>query len=886
MNMFELDAHVTHGLTYALYQTSRLISGDGEDDHGSTVDSSSSSLTLEDEHSSFGVHITFDDLYHSVVFFAMIYIFGKFAAIVLRMPTLVGEIIAGVVLGPYLLNFVPNPTAFVMLGEIGLILLVLEAGIDIDLATIRLIGGRGVLIAVVGSVLPIAIAVGIAFALGTDVKGSISAGCCFGPTSLGIAMNILRGAKIINTPVGQMIVAAAIIDDMIALIILSQLNALVGTITVAGVLIPIVSALGFLVIGGLIAVFVFPNLFERLLLSRVPNDKKGYVSLGAMFLLLIALMPATYYSKASYLMGAFIAGLGFCDNHEAHVQFVSQFKRLLQWLMRIFFAASIGFQVPITHFANGTVIWQGLLFLLALLGKIAVGFMVPNFTPYRRYTNLHLRDCLVVSFSMAAEGEFAFVIAVFAVDKALITQDLYASIVLAVLLSTILAPFGLKLIITMYNKKEQDNLRKAEEIELKRSMSILNIDDIENANQSSLKRGISKSTVFVCIQTQSDSQWGLLYKLMNTMGKLKLEIIDHRTWNPRGINTTLVNEIYAKDSIQITNDSDDDQAEQSLNNRLIEIQKVLLETIKQPDRAKVKVHRWFPGVIEEIVEEIIETEEDGSIVTKTLRKVNLKQEIASEAATLLEKKKEMQLKATKERDVKDILGENGKVDEKKTTKDSATSATVVQPKVTDTPATTRRIRVRTMSTPVIGGDLFASEPVSRSLNSSITKSTKPLPSIDESQDVEVQLPSTLTATTTVTPAQPSRKIRIKSKSTNALGGGLFGEESKSSSSSTVGGGEMSLNLQGPLFKYSKHSVPAKDVEAQLIVDGKNYNIVLNRTALSRIIRDTETVQRLSAEQPARLSNRDLRYRGAREKVPLDTVLEGIVRRDTTDRKLV
>ena len=127
------------------------------------------------------------------------------------------------------------------------------------------------------------------------------------------------------------------------------------------------------------------------------------------------------------------------------------------------------------------------------------------------------------------------------------------------------------------------------------------------------------------------------------------------------------------------------------------------------------------------------------------------------------------------------------------------------------------------------------------------------------------------------------KLYIKIK---ALGGGLFSEESKSSSSSAVGGGEMSLNLQGPLFKYSKHSVPARDVGAQLIVDGKNYNIVLNRTALSRIIRDTETVQRLSAEQPARLSNRDLRYRGAREKVPLDTVLEGIVRRDTTDRKLV
>jgi Kef-type K+ transport system membrane component KefB len=109
--------------------------------------------------------------------------------------------------------------------------------------------------------------------------------------------------------------------------------------------------------------------------------------------------------------------------------------------MRIFFAASIGFQVPIKDFGNGVVIWQGLVFTAALIGKIAVGFMVPNFNQTERFTGSHLRDCLIVAFSMAAEGEFAFVIAVFNVDSGLISKDIYASIVLAVLLSTIVPPF-------------------------------------------------------------------------------------------------------------------------------------------------------------------------------------------------------------------------------------------------------------------------------------------------------------------------------------------------------------------------------------------------------------------------------------------------------------
>jgi Kef-type K+ transport system membrane component KefB len=81
-----------------------------------------------------------------------------------------------------------------------LIFLVLEAGIDIDLATLKLIGTRGFLIAFFGSILPIAIGMLIAWSLNVaDTKGIIAAGAVFGPTSLGIALNILRGGGILNT---------------------------------------------------------------------------------------------------------------------------------------------------------------------------------------------------------------------------------------------------------------------------------------------------------------------------------------------------------------------------------------------------------------------------------------------------------------------------------------------------------------------------------------------------------------------------------------------------------------------------------------------------------------------------------------------------------------
>jgi Kef-type K+ transport system membrane component KefB len=167
-----------------------------------------------DDH--FGVHIEFSDLYAANMFLAAIYVTGFSFSRYLAMPAMVGEILIGVLLGPGLANIVPLPEAFVLLGEIGLILLVLEAGIDVDLTMLRLVGARGVLIAVVGTVLPIALAFVVAQVLGYSGVTAIAAACCFGPTSVGIAMNILRRSHMVNTPVGQLIITAAIIDDMIA----------------------------------------------------------------------------------------------------------------------------------------------------------------------------------------------------------------------------------------------------------------------------------------------------------------------------------------------------------------------------------------------------------------------------------------------------------------------------------------------------------------------------------------------------------------------------------------------------------------------------------------------------------------------------------------------
>jgi Kef-type K+ transport system membrane component KefB len=421
--------------------------------------------------STLGVNVSYEDLYYSFIFLTVVWLAGKAASSkYLKMPSLVGEIIAGILLGPPVANFVPDPEAWLLLGQIGLILLVLEAGIDIDLETLRLTGVRGLVIAVVGSILPIAIGILLAMAInGTgDMKSVIATGATFGSSSLGIALNTLKTAGILNSPVGQLIISAAVLDDMIALIVLSLLDSLKGDVEIISLIVPIVSAISFLVIGGGIALFVIPPLNKNYVIPHFEVEHHGMVKLALMFGLLLITMPATYYGKASYLMGAFLSGLAFCSSIELRDIFTCQFKRILQWLMRIFFAASIGFQVPITDFANGTVFWQGLVFTLALTGKLAVGFLVPNFTKSPDFKGAHLRDILITGCTMAAEGEFAFVIAVFSVDSGLISEDLYASVVLAVLISAIVPPFGLRYVLGAtwgeeYDEDDKGNIADDEE---------------------------------------------------------------------------------------------------------------------------------------------------------------------------------------------------------------------------------------------------------------------------------------------------------------------------------------------------------------------------------------------------------------------------------------
>jgi Kef-type K+ transport system membrane component KefB len=247
-----------------------------------------SSASHDDSHSS---HDAFDHLYHTMAFVAILWFAGKLA-VKFGMPALVGEIVFGIILGPHLVNLPGDEGSdfLIVIGEIGLVMLVVEAGIDVDIGMLKLIGPRGVCIAILGSIFPMSMGFCISYlTMGTDVMTSIAVGACFAPTSMGIALNVLKKAKLLNTPTGQLIIAAAILDDVLALIILSELSAMADP-TVVGILMPLIVSPVLIVIIGYLALRWIPH-WIKLLMTKVKEEYRENVILGILFATTFAFIP-------------------------------------------------------------------------------------------------------------------------------------------------------------------------------------------------------------------------------------------------------------------------------------------------------------------------------------------------------------------------------------------------------------------------------------------------------------------------------------------------------------------------------------------------------------------------------------------------------------------
>ncbi len=382
--------------------------------------------------------------YHYLLDLALILLSTKVLGIITRrfqMPQVVGALLAGLILGPAVLN-VLNGTEFLsQVSEMGVIVILFTAGIGTDLHELKNAGKSGFLVALCGVLVPMAL--GTVFGLAAGELGwlpnatlleSIFLGTILTATSVSITVETLRELGHLDTKVGGTILAAALIDDVLGLVALTIVTSFAGEGTnVLLVLLKILLFFVFITVVGLLAMRFF-----RWMISRADGrNLRRYPVLAFVLCLLLAYCAEEFFGVAD-IIGAFAAGLVISATPKAkYVQ--SKFEALSYLLLTPVFFASIGTKVILPELSLSLVLFSLCLLAVAILSKIigcGLGAKVCKFQNH---------ECIQIGVGMACRGEVALIVANRGLSMGVLSQDLMTPVIITVVGCAILTPIMLKL---------------------------------------------------------------------------------------------------------------------------------------------------------------------------------------------------------------------------------------------------------------------------------------------------------------------------------------------------------------------------------------------------------------------------------------------------------
>lgn len=372
-------------------------------------------------------------------------ILGEFAAR-LGAPPVIGELLAGVLLGPSLLGWV-EPTAIIrLLAEIGIILLLFEVGLETDVLRLIRTGIKSVVVAIAGIVLPFAFGAGAAvYFFDLELITALFIGGTLTATSIGITVRVLTDLGRGQGRESSIVLGAAVIDDVIGIVLLAFLYEFSsgGGINLANTGKVLLFILLFLLLAPLAARLMAEIIkrFERV--SQIP----GLIPTTVVSLVLFFAWLA-HFVGAPELLGGFAAGLALSqrfffpmgiamhtDDKFAH-HMESQMRPIVHLFTPIFFVMvglSLDFQV--IDWSSGFIwMFSGTLFLLAVIGKLLGAFLVRENTPTR----------LAIGLAMVPRGEVGLIFAELGRSSAIFNNEVYAGMVMVIALTTLLPPFAMK----------------------------------------------------------------------------------------------------------------------------------------------------------------------------------------------------------------------------------------------------------------------------------------------------------------------------------------------------------------------------------------------------------------------------------------------------------
>ncbi len=375
-----------------------------------------------------------------VLLFAAAKICGSLAQRI-GQPAVLGELLAGVVLGTSVLGVLDaHNEVFHLLAELGVIILLFEIGLETDLRKLLQVGGAATVVAVIGVVLPFAMGYGVCRLLGLGDMIAIVVGASLTATSVGITARVLSDLGHLQARESQVILGAAVLDDLIGLVILAVVAGLTQgqEVTVLGVCKTTGIAFGFVVIVLLLGSQLIPPLLRLLTKNGITTAALTMLAI----MLPLGLAWLAFAAGSATIIGAFAAGLLLGRTPQAH-DIRHGVVHLGHFFVPIFFvmvgtAVDVRLLNPFNSANHQILILMGLLVLVAVIGKFLAGYG-PFWLPCKKS---------VIGVGMIPRGEVGLIFAQMGLSTGVFDGGIFSAVTLMVMATTFMAPPLLKYLLS------------------------------------------------------------------------------------------------------------------------------------------------------------------------------------------------------------------------------------------------------------------------------------------------------------------------------------------------------------------------------------------------------------------------------------------------------
>ncbi|MBI4301561.1 MAG: cation:proton antiporter [Chloroflexi bacterium] len=365
----------------------------------------------------------------------------------LRQPPIVGEVLVGVLIGPHALGLVGTPDSTLIthfdgdvlaagkamtmvldvIAELGVIILLFFVGLETRLRDLVDVGARSVLVAVLGVLFPFALGFGFIWAIGHSNTESAFVATSMVATSVGITARVLGDIGALRTREARVILGAAVVDDILALLLLAGIRGFSGgEVGVLELGLTALTAIGFVAFAALVGSRMIRQYSIHLERIRVHNAPFFFS-----IVLMLGLSALAGFIGLAAIIGAFLAGMMLAEAKE-RFNLERQAMPIYEFLVPFFFVI-IGTKVDLSAFRGAEILSIALgITALAIIGKLIGGGLASLGLPFR--------SVLIIGTGMSPRGEVGLVVASIGSGIGVISNDIFSVVVFMSLVTTLLAP--------------------------------------------------------------------------------------------------------------------------------------------------------------------------------------------------------------------------------------------------------------------------------------------------------------------------------------------------------------------------------------------------------------------------------------------------------------